>query len=186
MPVEADVPGFETDAFGDRGSCRRRGLEPLGQLRQLEMGGELGASAMLNDANDVADPFLEHDRQVLHGKRSGRADMRQQRRGSNRWVAREGQLARWREDPDTGRVDRIPRLKDEHGLRKVELGCDRLHASVVEPLGVKHDSKRIAGERRLGEDVKREETARHRRNPPFPDCGLGRPPAFMGRSNPER
>ena len=52
---------------------------------------------------------------------------------------------------------------------------DRLHAGVVEPVGVEHHGERIAGERRLGENVKRLEPARHQNESPAPAALLERP-----------
>ena len=78
-------------------------------------------------------------------------------------------------------MDRVPRLENEHGLGEIEFARDRLQARIVKPLRVDDDRERIAGERRLGEDVEREEAARH--------AALDRMsawPGFRARSTPER
>ncbi len=163
MPAEADVAGRETEAFGDLGSGRRRTVEPFGQPRKLEIGRERATRAVAHDADDVADPFLQHDAQILSGQQIGSADMRNEAGRAHGRVAGEGQFAAGREDPQPRRVGRGPRLEHEHGLGEVEFARDRLHAAVVEAVGIEHHGERIALERRLGEHVEREEAARHRR-----------------------
>jgi hypothetical protein len=165
VAVEADVVGREADAFSDHGLGRRGALELFGKLGQLEIGEERVALDSPHQAMDVADLLLEHDCRSPCLQKTGRAHMGEQRRSSDRRMPREGQFARRREDPNASRVGCVPRLEYEHCLGKVEFGRDRLHAAVIEPLRVEHHGKRIAGERRLGEDVKREEAAPHRRRP---------------------
>ena len=72
MSVEADVLGLKSQASGDLDRGRRRDFEPLGQLRQLEIGGERPALAPARDANDVADRLLEHDPEILSGEQVAR------------------------------------------------------------------------------------------------------------------
>jgi hypothetical protein len=117
---------------------------------------------MADHAGDVADPLLEHDPHVLPRQQVRLADMSEQRRRSNRWMAGERQFSRRREDPEACRIGGSPRIEDEYGFGQVELGRDRLHGGIVEAFGVEHDGERIAGERRLGEDVERKEPPRHR------------------------
>ena len=57
----------------------RRDIEPLGQLRQLEISGQRAALAMARDADDVADLLLEHDPQILSGQKIAGAAVRDQR-----------------------------------------------------------------------------------------------------------
>ena len=65
MGAEADVLRFEPQTCGDFRLRRRLSPQPLGQPRQLEIGGKRLALAMAGAADDVADPFLEHDPEVL-------------------------------------------------------------------------------------------------------------------------
>ncbi len=108
---------------------------------------------MARDADDVADLLLENDAQVLRREQLRRAQMREQRRRADGRMAGERQFAGGRENPQRRRIDGIARLAHEHGLGKIELARDRLHPRVVEALGVEHHGERIAGERRIGEDV---------------------------------
>ena len=126
---------------------------PCGQAGQGEIGGERPAATMAGDADDLADPLLQHQAQILRGEHLRRAQMGEQRRRADRRVAGERQFARRGEYAQRGGVDGIARRQHEHGLRQIELASDRLHARVVEPLGVEHDRERIAGERRLGEHI---------------------------------
>ena len=50
-------------------------------------------------------------------------------------------------------------------LNSAAIACMRASSR---PSAIEHDCERIAGERRLGEDVEREEAARHRPGPLFP------------------
>ena len=174
MRAETDVPGLEPETGGDFRLGRRLGVEPLGQLRQLEIGGERLAPAMARAANNVADGFLEHDPEILGGEQIAGPPVGDQSRGSDRGMAGERQFALGRKDPHPRGVDRVPRLEDEHGLGQVELGGDRLHAGVVESIGVEHDGEGIASERRLGEHIERLKPARHQDESPAPAALLER------------
>ncbi len=139
-------------------------FERLRQLRQLEIGGERLALPMTRDADDVSDLLLQNDAQVLRGEEVAGAALGEQGGGSHGRMAGERQFALRRENPDPRGVDRVSRLKDEHGFRQIELGGDRLHPDVVEPVRVEHDRERVASERGLGEHVERLEPARHQEN----------------------
>jgi hypothetical protein len=171
VSVEADILRIKADASANLGFARRRGFESLRQPRQGEFGAERPAPAAAHEASDVADLFFEHEPHILRRQRIGSSDMGEQRRRPDRRMPGERQFARRGEDPDAGHVGGVLRLEDEDCLGQIEFARDRLHATVIETFGVQHDRERIAGERGLGEDVKREETARHRREPPFPDRG---------------
>ena len=117
---------------------------------------------MACDADDVADLLLQHQPQILGGEHLRRAQMGDQRRRADRRMTGERQLVAGGEDANGRRVDRIARLEHEHGLGQIELAGDRLHARVVEPVGVEHDGERIAAERRIGEHVEQAIGAGHR------------------------
>ena len=72
MRIEADVLDRESETRGDIGVARRRAIEPLGQLRQVERSRQRLALAMARDADDVADLLLQHDPQILSGQRDRR------------------------------------------------------------------------------------------------------------------
>ena len=116
---------------------------------------------MAHNADDVANRLFQHDAQVLRGEEFGRAQMREQGGGSDCWMAGERQLSGRREDSRPRAVDRVPGFEDENGLGEVEFGRDRLHAGVVEALGVENHGERVAGERRLGEYVERVKSPGH-------------------------
>ena len=140
---------------------RRFAFEPFGQFRQLEISGERLALAPARDTDDVADPLLEHDSEILSSQQVARTPMSDQRRGSDCRMAGEGQFALRGENPYARAVDGVPRLENEHRLGQIEFGGDRLHADVIEPFCVENDGERIAGQRRLGEHVEGLKSARH-------------------------
>ena len=81
MRAEPDVRELQPETGGDFRFRRRLAVEPLGQLRQLEIGGERPALAMARAANDVADRFLQHDPEILGGEQIARpAGARSERR----------------------------------------------------------------------------------------------------------
>ena len=160
MVAEADVGRRETEALGDLFGRRRRPAF-LRQAGQGEGRRERLAAAVASDADDVADPLLQHQAQVLGGEHLRRAQMGDERRRADRRVAGERQFAPGGEDAQRRGVHGIARREHEHGLGQIELAGDRLHARVVEAVGVEHDGERVAGERRLGEHVEKAVGAAH-------------------------
>ncbi len=138
----------EAESLGDLGIPRRRPFQLLGQARKGEVCCERPIDAVANEADDVADLFLEHDSQVLRGDQIGRADVADEAGRADRGMASERQLAGGRKDPDPRRMNRVSRLEHEHGLGEIEFAGDSLHARVVEALAVQHHGERIARERR--------------------------------------
>ncbi len=80
VPVEADVAFREAEPLGDLGVGWRRLVKPLRQARKGEVRGQRLADAAPDEADDVADLFLEHDAQILRGDDVGRADIADQAR----------------------------------------------------------------------------------------------------------
>jgi len=103
----------------------------------------------------------------FHDELAGAAavvDAAEQDRCSDGRMAGERQLARGREDAQPRAVRTILRWQHKDSLRVVEFARDRLHGGGVEPVGIEHDRKRIAGKAPIGENVERCETALHRRS----------------------
>ena len=71
-------------------------------------------------------------------------------------MAREGQLARWREDAKARVAVRVAG-QHEHRLGEVELACEPLHELGRDGDGVREDAQLVALERLLCEDVEDEE-----------------------------
>ena len=142
----------EPDVGSSRGSAAARvggGQRVAGRGRQDRQGEtrRVLPPVAARDALDDADLFFEHDRRSCLPISLGRALLGQEHHGTDRGVAREGQLAPGREDPEPCRVDGVARRQDEHGLGQVEFARDRLHAVRVEPVGIEHDGERIARQR---------------------------------------
>ena len=160
MSAEADVGRREAEAGGDLfGRRRRRAF--LRQAGQGEGRRKRLAAAVAGDADDVADPLLQHQAQILGGEHLRRAQMGDERRRADGRMAGERQLATGGEDAQRRGVYGIARREHEYGLGQVELARDRLHPRVVEAVGVEHDGERVAGERRLGEHVEKAIGAAH-------------------------
>ena len=83
----------------------------------------------------------------------------------HRRMAREGQFLARREDAQARPMPVLRRIADEHGLGKVELPRDRLHATVIEAFRVEHHGERVALEHLAREHVEGVETTRHDRVP---------------------
>ena len=95
----------------------------------------------------------------------------EQHRRADRRVAGEGQLPPGREDAQRGAVAGILGRADEHRLGEVELARDRLHAAIIEALGIEHHGELVAGERLAREHIERVEAAGH--GGPFGSAGGG-------------
>ena len=167
MAIEADIGGREAEACGDLGHRRAIRIDPLRRLRQVEFCRERAAVSASHAAGDVADLLLENEADRLRRREFGRTDMGEQRRGSDRRVAGEGQFPPGRKDADRGGIGGIVRRENEDGFGQVELARDRLHAGVGEAVGVQYDRQRIAGKSRVGEHVEREKTSRQAKPPTF-------------------
>ena len=158
MPVEADLRRVEPQAPGGLG--RVQSLAPdLGQARQAESRATLAVLKDLDGAGHDADALLQPE-----GASAGFAvsvPKREQNGRAHRRVAGEGQFPRRREDAQAGPVAPIRWRLHEHRLRQVELAGDRLHAAVVEALGVEHHGKGVAGQRLGREHVEDDVSARH-------------------------
>ena len=160
MRAEADIGGLEAETFREFRVGRRRSGR-LRQARQVKIGRQRLASAMPRDAHDVADLFFQDQAQVLRRQQLRRAQMREQRRRADRGMPGEGQFAARGEDAQRRRIHGVARRDDEHRFGKIELARDLLHARVVEAVGVEHHRERVAGERRIGEDVERVVVSAH-------------------------
>lgn len=89
----------------------------------------------------------------------------EQHRRAHRRMAGERKFAFGGEDAAARPVLAFLRRQHEHRLRQVELVGNRLHRLGIEAVRLEHDGERIAGEAAVGEDVKCEIAALHRRPP---------------------
>src|SRR5207253_3455538 len=74
-------------------------------------------------------------------------------RGADGRMARELQLAKWREDAHLRRMRAIFGRQDKRRLREVHLTRDALHRFGPEVMTIQHDRKLVARKWLLGEDV---------------------------------
>ncbi len=73
--------------------------------------------------------------------------------GTHGWVAGKGEFGFRREGAEAVIGLLALRLGSEDGLRQVELAGDCLHSLIVEALAIVDDGERIAGKRRVGENI---------------------------------
>ncbi len=152
MVLEADLGGDQAERGGEAVGCgQRSGVG--GQLRRVELRVRGHAGPQAHADADDADLLLQHDQRVAGCRGPGRAQLGQQRAGSDGGMTGEGKLGRGREDAHARGVRGILRLQDEGGLRQVELARDRLHAAGIQAVRVEHDGERIAAEALAGEHV---------------------------------
>jgi hypothetical protein len=163
VAIEADVRRSE--------SKRRGGIRYVGRARNGERKRRKSERSQIcialppHIAANRTDLLLEHNLQIAAPKHFRRACDGDHDGAADRRVPGEGKLASRGENAQRRGVHGIARLEHERRLRHIELAGDCLHVLRIKATAIKYDGKWIAGERTVGEDIKREEASLH-----FRDC----------------
>jgi hypothetical protein len=81
--------------------------------------------------------------------------------GPDRWMTCEWKLGKWSEDPDTPRIPNISRRENKNCLGIVEFTRHLLHLFRTQPHGLRKDSKLVASEDFVGENISRKVSVSH-------------------------
>jgi hypothetical protein len=146
---EPDIVFGQAERAGDSLPVRRGA-----GLGRQSRNGEFGMAAIMamrcHPAMDETDGLFQHESAGIG--RSGHAAQQQSR--ANRRVSCKWQFVRRREDAQPRAMLLVCGLQDEYRFGQIEFPRDRLHARLLQTIGIDHDRQRIAAQSRLREDVK--------------------------------